>query len=127
MARPLDHPSSHLVESELQQLVDNGTITQAQVTALRQAMLSYMEKNGPPFGWFGSGSTTAPRLAANGQLAKVLAQLVKEGTFTQAQANAVTNALCARANARFATRLGGGYGPQWAREAGFAPPWATSS
>ena len=118
---------SSFVPYRLQQLVDNGTITQAQATALRNAMFSYMEKNGPPFGWFGSGNTTPPGLAANGPLTKVLAKLVKDGTFTQAQATAVTNALCARANARFANRPGGGYGSPWARGAAFTPPWAASS
>ena len=112
------------VPYRLQPLVDNGTITQAQATALRDALSSYMAKNGPPFRWFSSGSTTPPGLAANGPLATAVAQLVKDGTLTQAQGTAITNALCPNAGS---VRPGGGYGPPWARGAGSAPPWATSS
>ncbi len=107
----------------LQQLVDNGTITQAQATAIHNALYQYVEQHGPASGWTG----TTPPVLEPGPLATVLGQLVKNGTITQAQANAITSAISAQVKAHFGSRpWGPGYGPMMGTT-GFTPPWAGSS
>ena len=86
----------------LQQLVDNATITQAQASALHAALFQYVQTNRPAFG----STSTPPVLAPNGPLQTVLGQLVKNGTITQAQASAITNAMSSWANTHFATMPG---------------------
>lgn len=72
--------------SPLQQLVDDGTITQAQATSVRAAFYQYMRgemRN------MGDMAMTGPQ----GIWTSVLAQLVNEGTISPAQATAITDAM----------------------------------
>jgi len=93
----------------LTSLVDSGTITEAQATAVQNALFQYMSAHRPAFG---SGDT-APALQPNGPVTTVLAQLVKDGTITQAQATAITNVVQQQARAHWGNGPGasGNYGP----------------
>lgn len=110
-------------------LVEKGTITQAQADAVRAAMVRYMQDHGRS-GWTGD---TPPALQANGPLATVLAQLVKDGTITQSQATAITNAFADQLQARsqhgpgYGPGMGSGSGPGMMGGVGGGPPWADSS
>ena len=110
----------------LQQLVENGTITQVQTAAVHNAMFQYVQDNRPAFG---SSGTTPPMLEPNGPLASVLAQLVKNDTITQAEATAITKALSSQASAHFGSGPGAAsaFGPPMMGASGFVPPWASSS
>ncbi len=76
-------------------LVARGTITQAQATAIRNSLMSYMRSH-----WqvmrrdcAGAGQDRTPwMLERGGALDTVLGQLVKDSTLTKTQASAVTSA-----------------------------------
>ena len=91
--------------SPLATLVANGTLTQAQATAIQNGLVGYMRDHWPPAA--GRSTGTPPMLAADGPLTTVLSGLVKDGTLTQAQATAVQNAVTQQVQSRFA----GGTGP----------------
>ncbi len=81
--------------SPLAQLVANGTITRSQAAAIQNALVTYMREHRPDRGGrcagpMGNGSPWM--LASHGPLTTVLAQLVRNGTLTPSQANAVTRA-----------------------------------
>ena len=83
-------------------LVAKGTITQAQATAIHNALISYMRSH-----WrdmrrdcTGAGPDRTPwMLERGGPLDTVLGQLVRNGTLTKAQASAVTSAYTQWVNA----------------------------
>ena len=104
-------------------LVEDGTITQAQADAVREAMTQYMRDHRPAFG----RGETPPGLRSDGPLATVLQQLVKDGTITQAQATAITNAAQEHVRARWADASGTGPHGRTMMGRGTAPPWAESS
>lgn len=108
------NPTSPWCVSALDQLVQNGTITQTQATAVRNAVFQYMQANRP----------NGPRAMGPGNAwSTVLDQLVKNGTITQAQATAITGVVGPHAGYMYGAgngwRMGGG--------PGFGPPWASSS
>lgn len=90
-------------QGPLAQLVTDGTISQDQANAVHDALAGYMSQHRLEF----SRDATPPMLAANGPLAQVLPQLVKDGTITQAQADAVKAAITEQAQERWRD----GYGP----------------
>jgi hypothetical protein len=100
--------------SPLASLAAKGTITQAQATAIHNALITYMRTHRHDFGDHRAGSWPdgMPMLAANGPLKTVLGQLVKNGTITQAQAIAVTSAFTQQIRAHWGDGPGmRGYGP----------------
>jgi polyhydroxyalkanoate synthesis regulator phasin len=90
-------------------LVAKGTITQAQATAIHNALVKYWQDHGqPPRGQCQDGTPAV--LAPGGALATVLGQLVKDGTITQSQASAVTTAFTQWVQAPHGYRNGPGDG-----------------
>jgi hypothetical protein len=113
--------------SPLATLMANGTLTQAQATAIQNALVAYRQAHWPPTTGWSNGQP--PVLASNGPLDTVLAGLVKDGTLTQAQATALENAVTTQVGSRFA----GGTGP-WGIRGGApfggprgGPPWSGTS
>ena len=98
--------------SPLTTLVANGTLSEAQATAIQNALVGYVREHWPPATGWSNG--TPPVLASNGPLATVLNGLVKDGTLTQAQAIALQDAVTQQVQSRFA----GGVGPWGARSGG---------
>lgn len=96
--------------SPLGTLVANGTITQAQADAVQNALITYMRAHWQDIRDHWSASTP-PMLTANGPLQTVLGQLVHNGTITQSQATAITNAVTAQVKAHWGNGPGAGYGP----------------
>lgn len=90
--------------SALQKLVANGTITQAQATAVRNALIQDMRN------W--RSTDGAGMMDGDGMWASTLDQLVKDGTITQSQATAVTEAMAAQVEGFCGSRGadGTGYG-----------------
>ena len=112
--------------SPLGTLVANGTLTQAQATAIEHALVAYRQAHWPPTSGWTNGQP--PILASTGPLDTVLHGLVKDGTLTQSQATALETAVTTQVGSRFA----GGAGPWGAR--GAAPfggprgaPWNGTS
>ncbi len=98
-------------------LVTKGTLTQAQATAIHNALVKYWDAHRQAMRAQCDGTRPAV-LAPGGALETVLAQLVKDGTITQAQADAVTNAFTqwVQAHGAYQARMHGhGYGPGPAR------------
>jgi polyhydroxyalkanoate synthesis regulator phasin len=93
----------------LASLVARGTITQSQATAIHNALIAYLQEHRQNIGEHRAYCTdSTPRmLASGGPLKTVLGQLVKNGTITQSQANAVINAFTQQFTARW------GDGPGW--------------
>jgi hypothetical protein len=102
-------PTAPPAGAPLTSLVGNGTITQAQASAVQNALFHYMSAHRPTFGPGG----TAPALQADGPLATVLGQLVRDRTITPAQATAITDAVQQQVTAHWGTGPGAGgtYGP----------------
>lgn len=76
-------------------LVAKGTITQAQATAIRNALITYMRGHWQDMRRDCTGSAaehTPWMLEQGGALQTVLGQLVRNHTITQAQASAITSA-----------------------------------
>lgn len=119
-------PAPSCVPVPLQGLVGNGTITQAQATAVHDALFAYVQANRPVPG---TNATASPMLAPNGALQTVLGQLVSNGTITEAQASAITDAMSSHANARVGAGFGmhAGNGLPRMGMSGFGPPWASGS
>ncbi len=92
------------MSSVLQKLVANGTITPAQATAVRNALLEDIRS------WRSTGG--AQMMQRGGMWASALSQLVTDATITQSQATAITKAMVARAEefcgTRWADRTGYG-------------------
>jgi competence protein ComGC len=91
-------------------LVSNGTITQAQATAIQDAMQAYMRGHLGDMRDYMAGRAAATW--AGGPMAAVLRQLVSQGMITSAQAAAVTGqmrAYGAGASGTPAGMMGGGH------------------
>ncbi len=71
----------------LSALVSNGTITQAQETAIQKAMLSYTSAMGRNYG--SSATIRSMMQSRSRMMAAVLGQLVANSTITQAQDDAI--------------------------------------
>lgn len=84
-------------------LVAQGTITRAQATAISAAMISYMRDHRVGF----TPSAMRQAMRPGGPLRTVLSQLVKNGTITQTQATAISDAMTRRAQEHW----GNGTGP----------------
>ncbi len=125
-AAPTIAATSSFVPYPLQRLVASGTITQAQASAIHDALCAAVQANAPAFG---GRRALSPPVAANGALASALAPLVKNGTITQAQATAITDAFSAQMNAHFGMgrARGGGFGPFAMGGSGYGPPWLSTS
>lgn len=85
--------------SPLASLVRNGTITQAQATAVQNWLLRYMQQYRLRYG----PGDVAGALPPGGPLAAVLGQEVTNGTISQAQSTAIGNAVAARFHAVWGT------------------------
>lgn len=81
--------------SPLASLVRNGTITQAQATAVQNGLFQYMQQYRLRYG---PGDVTGA-LQPEGPLAAVLGQQVTNGTISQGQSTAIGNAVAARFHA----------------------------
>ena len=91
---------------ELSALMNARTISQAQANAVRAAMITYMES-----AISGDGQTfQMPIGNAGGVMRTVLGPLVSHGTITQAQADAIVNAMLQHGMRGFGTTSGSGYG-----------------
>jgi polyhydroxyalkanoate synthesis regulator phasin len=81
-------PAARCTSSALASLVSKGTISQAQATAIQDAMQTYMRGHLGDMRDYMDGTSGA--MWTGGPMAAVLRQLVSKGTITQAQATAVT-------------------------------------
>ncbi len=97
-------------QGPLAQLVAKGTISQAQANAIHNALLSYLRQHMPDL----TRNGTPPMLAAGGPLTAVLPQLVKDGSITQAQADAVKAAITQQVQQRWHDG-----GPGWSGPGGY--------
>jgi competence protein ComGC len=103
-------PALPCASTALATLVSNGTITEAQATAIQNAMQAYMRGHLGDMRGYMSGRASATW--SGGPMATVLRQLVSQGMITSAQVAAITGqmrAYGAGASGTPAGMMGGGH------------------